>query len=475
MAKHILHSPLQRLWLDQSLVDGLLQVLIVGAVGEVHIIATIDGGRSLMHHIHLIRQLVNGRIVAHHHAVESHIASQDILEDLAVGHALDAMHRMVARHHHIAPRQPYHCLVGQQYLLHHLLLIGITATAIAEIVLGAGPYPLLQVSLLEASHKGSSHHRREVAILSVRLLQAVEAGCAANIHHRRECQHTAHFPHHSACLLRLQLCQLRVERTGLTYLLWIDGSTQRVHPREHLFVEQCRYAVGGVVHQPVLNGCSPVPQYVRVSWLLHSKLGEVADAERYQLTALGSVQPSLLIEKLVHIHTSQLRDALFLRHLGIELIHLLLHIHRLRTARREHCQPCQCQSAYAASRFFLFVTHNSILLFLYVHIYIDNKHLRCKDTNKSAKYRYVWREKSRILHISLFLGIAYIGKSPYLCTHQTDTRKKGFIVQETLQFIKYLFSLVERAYREVSPLCIPSSSEPLYSTQNAKTRVLYNH
>ena len=51
MAQHVLHSTFQRLRFYQSLVYSLLQELIVVAVGEVDIIATIDGCGSLLYSI----------------------------------------------------------------------------------------------------------------------------------------------------------------------------------------------------------------------------------------------------------------------------------------------------------------------------------------------------------------------------------------------------------------------------------------
>ena len=72
----------------------------------------------------------------------------------------------------------------QQYLLHKLLLGSIAAASIAQVMLGAGAHAFLQVTLLKAAHKCRTHHGAQIAILTVRLLQAVEAGRAAHIHHR---------------------------------------------------------------------------------------------------------------------------------------------------------------------------------------------------------------------------------------------------------------------------------------------------
>ena len=50
-------------------------MLIVGAIGEVYIVSTIDGGRRLLGGILVTGQLVDGRIVAHHHAFEAYIVA----------------------------------------------------------------------------------------------------------------------------------------------------------------------------------------------------------------------------------------------------------------------------------------------------------------------------------------------------------------------------------------------------------------
>ena len=51
MAQHVLHGTLKDLGLYQSLIDGLLEMLIVRPNGEIHIVAGIDGGSSLVKRI----------------------------------------------------------------------------------------------------------------------------------------------------------------------------------------------------------------------------------------------------------------------------------------------------------------------------------------------------------------------------------------------------------------------------------------
>ena len=179
---------------------------------------------------------------------------------------------MVAGHQHMTVGQSYHGLVRHQYLFHHHLLVGIATSAVAQIMLRAGTYALLQVTLLQTLDEGRAHGSREIAVLAVRLFQTVEARCAANVHHRRERQHAAHFPHGRARLLGLQFSQFGVERTCLSYLLRINGASLGVDAREHFLVAQRRYAVGRVFHQPVLHGSHPVAQHVGVSGLLHGEL-----------------------------------------------------------------------------------------------------------------------------------------------------------------------------------------------------------
>ncbi len=86
-------------------------------------------------------------------------------------------------------------------------------------------------------------------------------------------------------------------------------------------------AIGGIVLQPVLHGDHHIADGVRIAWLLEGKLREVADAIGDQFATFRGVELSLVVEEFVHIHTLELCDALFLRHLGIELINLLFHIH----------------------------------------------------------------------------------------------------------------------------------------------------
>ena len=71
MAQHILHGTLQRLIQHQTFVEGILQILIIGTMWEIHVIAGIDGSSSLFHRCLPIRQLIDGGVVAHHHTVEA--------------------------------------------------------------------------------------------------------------------------------------------------------------------------------------------------------------------------------------------------------------------------------------------------------------------------------------------------------------------------------------------------------------------
>ena len=134
MAQHILNGSLEDRWLYQSLIDGLLQILIVGTIGEVYIITAINGCSGLFYGCLQTWNLINGCIVTHHHPIETQIASQDIVQDFIVGHTFRSMHFMIARHHDFTARLTDHHLVGQQNLFHHLLLLRLTATAIAEVV-----------------------------------------------------------------------------------------------------------------------------------------------------------------------------------------------------------------------------------------------------------------------------------------------------------------------------------------------------
>ena len=117
MAQHVFHGTLKDLGLNQSLIDGLLEMLIVRPSGEIHIVASIDGGCSLVKRIFETGQLVNSGIVAHHHAVEAEIAAQDVGQYLAVGYAVHGVtigieHGVITWHEHLAASQADHRLVG---------------------------------------------------------------------------------------------------------------------------------------------------------------------------------------------------------------------------------------------------------------------------------------------------------------------------------------------------------------------------
>ena len=102
-------------------------------------------------------------------------------------------------------------------------------------------------------------------------------------------------------------------------------------------MQESRDAIGCVVHQPVLNGDGTVTKHLRLTGLLHTELREMADTIRNQLPTLRRVQLALLVEEFIHIHTPQLGDALFLRHLGIKLVNLLFEIDVRMTA----CKQCR--------------------------------------------------------------------------------------------------------------------------------------
>ena len=99
---------------------------------------------------------------------------------------------------------------------------------------------------------------------------------------------------------------------------------------------QRRDAVRCVLHQPVLDGGYAVAQLVGVAGFLHGKLREVADAVGDQLAAFHRVELPLLIEEVVHIHTSQLGDALLLRHLVVEFVNQLVGVNGSTAA----CHKC---------------------------------------------------------------------------------------------------------------------------------------
>ena len=359
------------------MVDGLLQVLIVRTEGEVDIVAAVDGCGSLLNGTLEVGELVDGGVVAHHHAIEAYIVAQDVLQDFAVGNTLRAMYGMIARHHHLATRQADHCLVGHEDFLHELLFAGIATTAVAQVVFRARRHTLLQIALLQTSDKRRAHDGRQIAVFAIRLLQSVERRIATHVDHRRQCQHTTHAAQGAARLARLQLSQLRIERAGLSDLLRIDGGADGVDAREHFFVHESRYAVGRVVHEPLLHGCHPVAQVVRVAWLLHAELREVADAIGNELATLRGVQPSVLAEEVVHIHAFQLCDALLLRHPAVKFIHLLFHVCCVVATCQQGSEASHCYQA-ETSRHFVKVLLHVDMFFAKVHLFFDNATDGCK-------------------------------------------------------------------------------------------------
>ena len=190
---------------------------------------------------------------------------------------------------------------------------------------GTGTNPFLEVALLKTFDECHAHGSRKIAILAIRFFQTIETRCATHIHHRRKRQHSTHLTHGNTCLIGLQFRQFGIERTSLSDLLGIDGGTQGVHTRQYLFVEQGRNTIGRMIHQPFLDGRYTVAQHIGIHGFLTGKLREMTDAVRNQLSALRGIKLSLLIEEVVHIHTSQLSNALLLRHPVVEIVNLLFY------------------------------------------------------------------------------------------------------------------------------------------------------
>ena len=115
---------------------------------EVDIAASIDGCSRLLYRTLQIGYLVDGGIIAHHHSVEAEIVAQNVLQNLTIGHAVRSMYGMIARHQGITASQTNHRLVREQNLLHQFLLVGITTSTIAEVMLRTGAYAFPQVALL---------------------------------------------------------------------------------------------------------------------------------------------------------------------------------------------------------------------------------------------------------------------------------------------------------------------------------------
>ena len=190
---------------------------------KVDVVAVVDGSSCLLYGGLKSRNLVDGGIVAHHHTVEANIATKDILKDLAVGHTPGAMDVVITGHYGHTTRETDHRLMGEQDLFHQFLLLGIAATAVTQIVLRTGANAFLQVTLLQTLHEGCTHDGREITILAIRLFQAVKAGITTHVDHGRKGKDTSYLAQGRTRLERLQFSQLGVERTGLPYLLRVDG------------------------------------------------------------------------------------------------------------------------------------------------------------------------------------------------------------------------------------------------------------
>ena len=155
---------------------------------------------------------------------------------------------MISRHYGFATRQTYHGFVGQQDFFHHFLFVGISTTAISQVMLRAGAHTFSQIALLQSLYEGGTQHGREVSVFAIRFFQTVEAGHSTYIHHGRKRQYASHLAQGGTRLQGLHFGQLGVERAGLSYLLGVDGGTRCVDAREHFFVEEGWDAVRGVVH-----------------------------------------------------------------------------------------------------------------------------------------------------------------------------------------------------------------------------------
>ena len=153
MAEHILHGAFQHLKLHFPLLKSLWQRLVVGSTREVHVATTIDCRCRFVHGLSNTRQLVDSSVITHYHAVETKIATQDIIEYFTVGNTVDGVaitvrHCMVARHDNSTTSQTNHRFVREKNLFHQLFLFGIATTSITQIVLRTGSNAFFQTTLL---------------------------------------------------------------------------------------------------------------------------------------------------------------------------------------------------------------------------------------------------------------------------------------------------------------------------------------
>ena len=179
-----LHGFLEILFGDESFLDGVGQMGIGGAFGEIDVVAGIHGGGSSRHMALESGNLLDGGVVAHHHTIEMEIGAEDAVDNLFVTDAIGAVDGVIASHDDLAAAFADHGLVGKEDFFHEFFLFGVTATAIAEEMLAAGAHAFTKTAKLEAAHESGAKGCGEVGIFAIGFFQAVERGSAHDIDHR---------------------------------------------------------------------------------------------------------------------------------------------------------------------------------------------------------------------------------------------------------------------------------------------------
>ena len=131
---------------------------------------------------------------------------------------------------------------------------------------------------------------------------------------------SANLPQLCCRLTCLHLGQFRVERTGQSYLLRIDGGTLRGNACQHLLMAEGRNLVGRIPDEPFLRLCYHIAHLVGRLVLLTGILTEVTHTIGNQLATFQGVQPSVR-KQVGYVHAVQLSYALRLTHLLVERIH----------------------------------------------------------------------------------------------------------------------------------------------------------
>ena len=142
----------------------------------------------------VVLELANREVVGDDRPVETPLASQQLVEQPAIGAARHAVDLVVAVHHRTEPAGAHGSLERAQVHVAQLAFVEMggrpveTAlrSAVADEVLGGRDHAVGQVVTLQPTDVGEAHLRHELRVFAVRLLEPAPARIAAQIEHGRE-------------------------------------------------------------------------------------------------------------------------------------------------------------------------------------------------------------------------------------------------------------------------------------------------